>query len=60
MTWRIELASSPDTSPLFLTRMGDRIAWVPEPALAARFDDDEAAWRFVAMNVRSDCRVSHR
>ncbi|MGU3539997.1 hypothetical protein [Methylobacterium sp. A54F] len=55
--WRIELASSPDSAPLYLAADGERTAWVPEAAEALGFRSDFAAWDYVAANVQSLCRV---
>ncbi|GEP04046.1 hypothetical protein [Methylobacterium oxalidis] len=55
--WRIELASSPDTAPLYLAEDGDRIAWVADRDEAKTFASDFLAWDFVAANVQSLVRV---
>ncbi|WP_227439199.1 hypothetical protein [Methylobacterium sp. W2] len=47
MGYRIELASSVDTAPLFAALAGTRLVWTPERDQALTFGASTQAWDFV-------------
>lgn len=54
MLFRIELASSPKASPLFLAATGPRIRWTPDRDEASTFVSIDAAWDAVVAEQLAD------